>query len=607
MNDSTSNQLNDNDLVYSSETNDADETRCVVDEKFVPKVGMIFKTLEETRKFYKYYSKLAGFSTKIRNTTRDGDKIKNQLIVCTREGRWKSKISPTLKINPSAGLNCPARIYVHIMKDVGLWTISKVVLNHSHPCCPDRAEMLKQHRELSMFVRCTIETNEKDGIRPNKTYQSFVTAAGNHCELSFIEKDVRNYITREVRNISKEDDAKEFGKNWNDFLTKYSLGGNKWLSGLYKDRHIWIPLYLNHHFCAGMRSTQRSESMHSFFNKFITCNTSLRQFVKQYDNCLASREQREREFDAADFYTVIPCATKSAIEAQFQHGSSSTIQRKSEQHHKINASTLGFRTYEVVEQVSNSTFNKFLVTYDAVSREVKCQCLLFESRGILCRHSLNILSFERVDNVAPRYILERWSKNIKRRHTHIKSSQDEPLLEPRSKRLDDFVFRSHNICEFASQFEELTRILHWAFDKVMAEMQEYQEKSKGKSSLSHEEATLSDMNELQSLPHIKTRGRPKNRLGSNLEKKISNATKKKKKTAPTESSSTFYNAPDMNYPREDYMSFRLERTTDGFGSLITSDSQITWSLILFISCNRRFGPNWYLKSSISSYISIERN
>ncbi|RYR35658.1 hypothetical protein Ahy_A10g050790 [Arachis hypogaea] len=77
------------------------QTSCVVDEKFIPKVGMIFKTLEEAEKFYKDYFKLAGFSTKIRNTTRDGGKIKNQLIVCSSEGMWKSKISPTLKTNPS--------------------------------------------------------------------------------------------------------------------------------------------------------------------------------------------------------------------------------------------------------------------------------------------------------------------------------------------------------------------------------------------------------------------------------------------------------------------------------------------------------------------------
>ncbi|XP_015954656.1 protein FAR1-RELATED SEQUENCE 4-like [Arachis duranensis] len=173
---------------------------------------MIFKTLEKAGKFYKHYSKLAGFSTKIRNTAPDGDKIKNKLIVCSREGRWKSKRSPTLKTNPSAGLNYPDRIYIHIMKDVGLWTISKVVLNHSHPCCLDQAKMLKQHRELSMFVRHTSETHEEARIRLSKTYQSFVAAVGSHRELGFIEKDARNYITRAVRNISEEDDAKEFGK-----------------------------------------------------------------------------------------------------------------------------------------------------------------------------------------------------------------------------------------------------------------------------------------------------------------------------------------------------------------------------------------------------------
>ncbi|RYR26073.1 hypothetical protein Ahy_B02g060224 [Arachis hypogaea] len=66
--------------------------------------------------------------------------------------------------------------------------------------------MLKQHRELSMSVRRTIDNNEEAGSRPSKTYQSFVAAAEGHHELNFIKKDVRNYITRE-----------------------YGLGDNKWL------------------------------------------------------------------------------------------------------------------------------------------------------------------------------------------------------------------------------------------------------------------------------------------------------------------------------------------------------------------------------------------
>ncbi|RYQ99167.1 hypothetical protein Ahy_B07g087056 [Arachis hypogaea] len=261
-----------------------------------------------------------------------------------------------------------------------------------------------------------------------------------------------------------------------------------------------------------------------FFNKFITRNSSLIQFVKQYDNCLGSREQREREFDAVNFYTVIPCATKitnrGSISARVY---SRKVQAKLRD--KVNCITrstnftIGFTSYEVVEQVSNSVFNKFVVTYDALSREIKCQCLLFESRSILCRHSLSALSFERVDKVEPKYILKCWSKNVKRRHTHIKSSLYELLLETRSKRFDDL---------------KLTGNLHQTFDNVMAEMQEYQAKNKGKCSLSHEDATLSDVNDLQSPPRIRTRGRSKNRLGSNMKKKIANATKKKKKPALSE-------------------------------------------------------------------------
>ncbi|RYQ85560.1 hypothetical protein Ahy_B10g105132 [Arachis hypogaea] len=464
MDHSTSDsQLNPGEVDYEFESNEVPEPLSVVDDELVPKVGMTFTTLEDAGKFYRNYAKAAGFSTRVRCTNRKGNEIKNQLITCSREGKWKSKISPTEKTNPTAGLNCPARIYIHTLKDVGAWIISKVVLDHSHPCCPSKAEMLKQHRELSMSIRRTVENNEEAGIRPSKTYQSFVAAAGGHRELNFIEKDVKNYITREVRNVSEQEDAKKFGK------------------------------YL-------------------------------------------SREQAERESDTADFHTVIPCATKSSIEAQFQdaytHAKFREVQaqfrEKANCITRLKNSALGYSVYEVGEQVFSSIFNKFVVTYDSVAAEVKCECLLFKSRGILCRYALSVLSFEQASQVSPRYILERWSKKVKRRHTHIKSSHDEPLMEPRSKRFNQLVFRSQNICEFASESEELTAILHRAYDNVMAEMEALKAKRKGTSSLSHEDANLESVNELQSPPRIRTRGRPKNRLGSKLEKQIANGTKKKK-------------------------------------------------------------------------------
>ncbi|RYQ79852.1 hypothetical protein Ahy_Scaffold1g106646 [Arachis hypogaea] len=61
-----------------------------------------------------------------------------------------------------------------------------------------------------------------------------------------------------------------FDINWNDFLQTLGVIDNKWLSKYFEDRHLWIPKYLDHHFWVEMKSTQKSESMYTFFNKFIT-------------------------------------------------------------------------------------------------------------------------------------------------------------------------------------------------------------------------------------------------------------------------------------------------------------------------------------------------
>ncbi|RYR39982.1 hypothetical protein Ahy_A09g045628 [Arachis hypogaea] len=54
----------------------------------------------------------------------------------------------------------------------------------------------------------------------------------------------------------------------------------------------------------------------------------------------------------------------------------------------------------------------------------------------------------------------------------------------------------------AKKQEELTAILHCAYDNLMVEMEELKAKRKGTCSLSHEDANLESVNELQSPPRI---------------------------------------------------------------------------------------------------------
>ncbi|RYR31842.1 hypothetical protein Ahy_B01g056767 [Arachis hypogaea] len=102
MDDSTSDcQLNQGEVDFEFESNEVPELTCcrsgvdqeslgplcVVNDQFVPKVGMTFTTLEDVRKFYKDYAKAADFSTRVWSTNKKGNEIKNQLITCSREGK----------------------------------------------------------------------------------------------------------------------------------------------------------------------------------------------------------------------------------------------------------------------------------------------------------------------------------------------------------------------------------------------------------------------------------------------------------------------------------------------------------------------------------------
>ncbi|MED6147297.1 hypothetical protein PIB30_042904 [Stylosanthes scabra] len=240
----------------SRESDNTKQFSCDVDDQYVPKIGMLFGSLEEARKFYADYARRVGFSTKIRNTNRSkkSNQILNQLLSCNREGKRRSDVPVSEKTNAIYAANCPARInptlyvgrvasyvgtkhqssqfnreptytptsyvrgwrpsshlrqrphvirgvetlyvepgrsllsfiprgndthftvvllvrvdalaeirayqYVHHLNMIDSWEISKVVLEHSHHCCPIQAEMFPQYRLKSMQVRPTIEIHD---------------------------------------------------------------------------------------------------------------------------------------------------------------------------------------------------------------------------------------------------------------------------------------------------------------------------------------------------------------------------------------------------------------------------------------------------------------
>ncbi|XP_014511692.1 protein FAR1-RELATED SEQUENCE 4-like [Vigna radiata var. radiata] len=93
------------------------------------------------------------------------------------------------------------------------------------------------------------------------------------------------------------------------------------------------------------------------------------------------------------------------------------------------------------------------VEFDPLSKDISCSCLLFEFRGIICRHSLLVLGQEDVHNVPYKYVLRRWSKSIRKKHTLIRAAYSSLQQDPKMQRYQSLCQQFYNLAEAACEFE----------------------------------------------------------------------------------------------------------------------------------------------------------
>nr|XP_029152392.1 protein FAR-RED IMPAIRED RESPONSE 1-like [Arachis hypogaea] len=220
-----------------------------------------------------------------------------------------------------------------------------------------------------------------------------------------------NEICADMTHIVWDSRSKEaFKSSWTYFINRFSLHDNNWLVDLYEERDRWVPIFLSNSFWF------QKEYTHAKFNELQT-------EFRAKANCFSTKEHEER-------YVV---------------------------------------TYKVIEEIENG--NKmfdvtYKVSFDSSTSDVSCQCHLFESKGILCRHTLSVLGLERVKKLPNKYFLDRWKKTLKRKHSSIKCSHDPSRLEPIKKRYDEMCKQFYNIAEVVAASEELTETVHRILDSV---------------------------------------------------------------------------------------------------------------------------------------------
>ncbi|XP_050379713.1 protein FAR-RED ELONGATED HYPOCOTYL 3-like [Argentina anserina] len=239
-----------------------------------------------------------------------------------------------------------------------------------------------------------------------------------------------------------------------------------------------------------MSTTQRSESMNSFFDGHVNSKTTLKQFVEQYENALRSKVEKENHEDFKCFSYSLLGATHYDMEVQ-AHDIYTISKFKEFRDELTGKMYCDFIFVEVDNSVSEYIISEdikvgemkktvhFQVSFNEESDDIHCNCCLFQFRGILCRHAIYVLIHHKKTMIPDKYIMRRWRKDVKRCHTMVKISYGGWDARPDSQRLDKMQKNFDDIKELAYDSEDKCMIVLSCLNNLKDEVSKHESNTIG--------------------------------------------------------------------------------------------------------------------------------
>ncbi|XP_035551757.1 protein FAR1-RELATED SEQUENCE 5-like [Juglans regia] len=339
------------------------------------------------------------------------------------------------------------------------------------------------------------------------------------------QKDFRHCIHETIT-------TDEFEQEWALIMVKYDLGENTWLQNLYSRRDKWVPAYLRSTFCAGMSTTQRSESMNKFFKDYVRSSTMVSDFVHQYEKAIDARYFKEKEKDVRTKSTRVIMKTPFKIEEEaaivYTRKSFTIFQDELFNSLRYQARKLYVsgeaKTYGVTAHGKETPI--YHVTLEGDEGHATCTCHKWEFMGILCRHILCVFGKKAKLNILPEhYVLDRWTINAKSRPIpDIPCSDDQvwQVQDEATMRKSKSMIQLYDIVELASQSAKKHNHFTLALEKVHKELLAMEDHVECSQTMPINECipsrsqVISNFSQtVQDPPRVPTKGRPKSLRAKN--------------------------------------------------------------------------------------------
>nr|XP_016449484.1 PREDICTED: protein FAR1-RELATED SEQUENCE 2-like [Nicotiana tabacum] len=272
-----------------------------------------------------------------------------------------------------------------------------------------------------------------------------------------VSQDLGNKISKTEDFVNKLKECmwltlneEEFEKRWWKMVDTFKLRDNELIRSLFENRTKWVPVYMRNTFLAGFSTVEWSESVSSSFERYISSETTFKEFIDRYKLFVLDKYEEEAKADIETRHKPPTIKTLSPYEKQM-----STVYTNS-LFMKFQAEVVGVAACTILNEVEEGTeklyrvndrdkHQSFMLSWSGRESYIVCSCCSFEYIGILCRHAITVLQVNGVPNIPSVYILKRWTREakIKGRACGISSP---PCYS---------IQRLNDLCKLAAKFGEV--------------------------------------------------------------------------------------------------------------------------------------------------------
>ncbi|XP_065852230.1 protein FAR-RED ELONGATED HYPOCOTYL 3 isoform X2 [Euphorbia lathyris] len=365
-------------------------------------------------------------------------------------------------------------------------------------------------------------------VFPNARHHFFLwNTLGKITEnLSQVIKQHENFMAKFEKCIFRSWTDGDFVKRWWKLLDRFELKDNEVMHSLYEDRELWVPIFTGDAILAGMSTVQRSESINSYFDKYVHKKTSVQEFVKQYEVILQDRYEEEAKADSDTWNKQPALKSPSPLEKSVSGVYTHAVFKKFQIevlgvvacHPKMESQdekSVSFRVQDLEKK------QDFTVVWHQVRSEVACICRLYEYKGYLCRHALVVLQMCQQSVIPPQYILKRWTKDVKNRHF---LGEEPEQLQSRVQRYNDLCQQAMKLSEEASLSQESYSIAFRAFEEAFGNCISANNTNKSLAeagtSASHGLLCIEDDNQTRSMNKANKKKNPTKKRKVNTEQEV---------------------------------------------------------------------------------------